>query len=53
VNWNFYLAFSVFRLAAVSQGLWRRVLAGIAASNRRAEIRLQARSRQALTILQR
>jgi aminoglycoside phosphotransferase (APT) family kinase protein len=52
-HWNFYLAFAVFRLAAISQGVYRRVLAGIAASNRRAENSAPALSRQALAILQR
>ncbi|WP_297695236.1 phosphotransferase family protein [Phenylobacterium sp.] len=35
-DWPFYLAFSVFRLASISQGVYRRVLAGIAASQREA-----------------
>jgi len=52
-HWNFYLAFSVFRLAAISQGVYRRVLAGVAASNRRAENSAPSLSRQALAILQR
>ena len=52
-HWNFYLAFSVFRLAAISQGVYRRVLAGVAASNRRAENSAPGLSRQALAILQR
>jgi aminoglycoside phosphotransferase (APT) family kinase protein len=52
-HWNFYLAFAVFRLAAISQGVYRRVLAGIAASNRRAENSAPELSRQALAILQR
>jgi aminoglycoside phosphotransferase (APT) family kinase protein len=35
-DWPFYVAFSVFRLASISQGVYRRVLAGIAASEREA-----------------
>ena len=34
-NWNFYLAFSIFRLASIGQGVYRRVLAGNAADDRR------------------
>jgi aminoglycoside phosphotransferase (APT) family kinase protein len=52
-HWNFYLAFAIFRLAAIGQGVYRRILAGIAASNRRAENNAQELSRQALAILQR
>jgi aminoglycoside phosphotransferase (APT) family kinase protein len=33
-DWSFYLGFSVFRLAAISQGVYRRTLDGIVASNR-------------------
>lgn len=35
-DWPFYVAFSVFRLASISQGVYRRVLAGNAASEREA-----------------
>lgn len=35
-DWPFYVAFSVFRLASISQGVYRRVLAGVAASEREA-----------------
>lgn len=35
-DWPFYLALSVFRLASISQGVYRRVLAGIAGSQREA-----------------
>lgn len=31
-NWNFYLAFSLFRLAAILQGVWRRAQEGQASS---------------------
>lgn len=33
-GWNFYLAFSLFRLASISQGVYRRTLDGIASSDR-------------------
>jgi aminoglycoside phosphotransferase (APT) family kinase protein len=33
-NWNFYIAFGVFRLASISQGVYRRVLNGVAPSDR-------------------
>ena len=52
-NWNFYLAFSIFRLASISQGVYRRVLAGIAASDRPAENGTPALAAQALEILRR
>jgi len=52
-NWNFYLAFSIFRLAAIGQGVYRRILAGIAASDRPAENGAPELARQALDILQR
>ena len=35
-DWSFYVAFSVFRLASISQGVYARVLAGIIASEREA-----------------
>lgn len=52
-NWNFYLAFSIFRLASISQGVYRRVLAGIAASDRPAENGTPSLAAQALEILRR
>jgi aminoglycoside phosphotransferase (APT) family kinase protein len=52
-NWNFYMAFSIFRLAAIGQGVYRRILAGIAASDRPAENGAPELARQALDILQR
>ncbi len=52
-HWNFYLAFAIFRLAAIGQGVYRRILAGIAASDRKAENNAAELSRQALAILQR
>jgi aminoglycoside phosphotransferase (APT) family kinase protein len=33
-NWNFYVAFGVFRLASISQGVYRRALAGVTPSDR-------------------
>ena len=33
-DWPFYLGFAMFRLAAISQGVYRRVLAGNVASAR-------------------
>ncbi len=35
-DWPFYIAFGVFRLASISQGVYRRVLQGVAASPREA-----------------
>jgi len=37
-NWNFYLAFSFFRLAAICQGVERRALEGNASSARAREV---------------
>lgn len=51
-DWAFYMAFSIFRLASISQGVYRRVLAGIAASERPAESGTQALAQQALEILE-
>ncbi len=31
-GWSFYLAFSLFRLASIMQGVYRRILSGSAAS---------------------
>jgi len=50
-DWNFYVAFSVFRLASISQGVYRRVLAGVAASTREAVNGTPHLARQALDIL--
>jgi aminoglycoside phosphotransferase (APT) family kinase protein len=52
-NWNFYMAFGVFRLASISQGVYRRVLSGSVASNREAVNGTQHLARQALDILER
>jgi len=50
-SWNFYVAFGVFRLASISQGVYRRVLAGNAASDRPAENGTPHLAKQALEIL--
>jgi len=50
-DWPFYVAFSVFRLASISQGVYRRVLAGVAASTREAVNGTPHLARQALDIL--
>lgn len=51
-NWNFYMAFGIFRLASISQGVYRRVLAGSVASDRPAVNGTQHLARQALAILE-
>jgi aminoglycoside phosphotransferase (APT) family kinase protein len=50
-DWPFYVAFGVFRLASISQGVYRRVLAGTAASEREAINGAPHLARQALDIL--
>lgn len=50
-DWAFYMAFSIFRLASISQGVYRRVLSGIAASEREAVNGTGALAEQALDIL--
>lgn len=50
-DWPFYVAFGVFRLASISQGVYRRVLAGTAASNREAVNGASHLAGQALDIL--
>lgn len=52
-DWNFYLGFSVFRLASISQGVYRRVLAGVAASEREAVNGAPPLAEQALELLRR
>jgi len=52
-HWNFYVAFGVFRLASISQGVYRRVLAGIAPSDRPAVNGTPHLAEQALQILAR
>ena len=51
-DWAFYMAFGIFRLASISQGVYRRVLAGNAASEGREAINgAPALAEQALAIL--
>jgi aminoglycoside phosphotransferase (APT) family kinase protein len=50
-DWPFYVSFSVFRLASISQGVYRRVLDGVAASTREAVNGTPHLARQALDIL--
>ncbi|MDB5418919.1 MAG: putative aminoglycoside phosphotransferase [Phenylobacterium sp.] len=50
-DWAFYMAFGIFRLASISQGVYRRILGGNAASDRPAENGAPALARQALEIL--
>jgi aminoglycoside phosphotransferase (APT) family kinase protein len=52
-NWNFYLSFGVFRLASISQGVYRRVLNGVAPSDRPALNGTQRLAEQALELLHR
>lgn len=51
-NWNFYMAFGIFRLASISQGVYRRVLSGAVASDRPAINGTQHLAQQALAILE-
>ena len=51
-DWPFYMAFSIFRLASISQGVYRRVLAGNAASQGAAVNGCPALAAQALAILE-
>lgn len=46
-DWNFYLAFSLFRLAAISQGVYKRILDGIASTDREAVNETALRAEQA------
>jgi aminoglycoside phosphotransferase (APT) family kinase protein len=50
-DWPFYMAFAVFRLASISQGVYRRTLDGVLASEREAINGTPALAAQALTIL--
>jgi aminoglycoside phosphotransferase (APT) family kinase protein len=50
-DWPFYMAFGIFRLASISQGVYRRVLSGQAASTREAENGTPMLAKQALGIL--
>ena len=50
-DWSFYVAFSVFRLASISQGVYSRVLAGTIASEREAFNGTPRLAEQALDLL--
>ena len=50
-GWNFYLAFGLFRLASIMQGVYRRVLNGTVASNFAAVNSAPDLARQALAML--
>ena len=51
-DWAFYMAFGIFRLASISQGVYRRVLAGNAATEGREAINgTPALAEQSLAIL--
>ena len=52
-NWNFYVAFGVFRLASISQGVYRRALNGVTPSDRPAVNGTPHLAEQALEILNR
>jgi aminoglycoside phosphotransferase (APT) family kinase protein len=52
-NWNFYVAFGVFRLASIGQGVYRRALAGVTPSDRPAVNGTAVMAEQALEILYR
>ncbi|HEY1836999.1 MAG TPA: phosphotransferase family protein [Rhizomicrobium sp.] len=51
VGWNFYLAFGLFRLASIMQGVYRRILDGTVASDFAKVNMAPDLARQALTIL--
>jgi len=50
-GWNFYLAFGLFRLASIMQGVYQRVLSGTVASDFAAVNHAPDLARQALAIL--
>jgi aminoglycoside phosphotransferase (APT) family kinase protein len=50
-DWAFYMAFGIFRLASISQGVYRRTLDGVLATDRPAINGAPALSEQALDIL--
>lgn len=52
-NWNFYVAFGIFRLASISQGVYRRALAGVTPSDRPTINGAPQLAEQALEILYR
>ena len=50
-DWPFYMAFGIFRLASISQGVYRRILGGNASTEREAVNGTPALAEQALEIL--
>ncbi|HUO93335.1 MAG TPA: phosphotransferase family protein [Rhizomicrobium sp.] len=50
-HWNFYLAFSLFRLASIAQGVYKRILDGIASTDRPAMNDTPRRAAQAWDLL--
>ena len=44
-NWEFYMAFAIFRMAAIAQGVYKRGLDGIASSERARDFRDTCRLR--------
>jgi len=51
-DWNFYMAFAIFRLASISQGVYRRVQSGAVASERDPANRAPHLAQTALAILE-
>lgn len=51
-NWNFYMAFGIFRLASISQGVYSRILAGNLAMEREAINGTPRLAWQALEVLE-
>jgi aminoglycoside phosphotransferase (APT) family kinase protein len=51
-DWNFYMAFAIFRLASISQGVYRRVQSGAVASERDPANRAPHLAQTALSILE-
>lgn len=51
-DWPFLMAFSIFRLASISQGVYRRILAGVLAQEREAINGCPPLATQALAILE-
>jgi aminoglycoside phosphotransferase (APT) family kinase protein len=43
-NWNFYLAYNLFRIAAILQGVYKRATEGLASSNNAAQAGRNART---------
>ena len=50
-DWPFYMAFGIFRLASISQGVYRRILGGNASTEREAINGTPALAEQSLAIL--